>query len=59
MKLAEAPAALEYRVSCQHADGRREVVAVLARTDEQACDAALRILNSWRAIAAVPTEASR
>src|ERR1051326_4782001 len=37
-------------VICQNAEGKRVEIEVQADTDTAACDAVLRLLNSWRAI---------
>lgn len=46
---------MRYHVLCQDAVGRKTEVTVHADTDQRACDAALRTLNSWRAVRAMPT----
>jgi hypothetical protein len=45
---------IHYKVTCQDETGRKTEVVVRAGTDAQACDAALRTLNSWRAVRALP-----
>lgn len=44
---------MRYRVHCQNSVGRTLKVDVQASTDEEACNAALRLLNSWRAVRAL------
>lgn len=46
-------------VVCQDASGRREEICVQADTDEKACDAALAILNTWRAVRVIATTSIR
>lgn len=48
---------MRYIVSCQDALGHRLDVPVHASTDEKACATALRTLNSWKALHALPTKA--
>lgn len=43
-----------YDVQCQDAAGKTVTVVVRATTDERACDLALKQLNSWRVLHAVP-----
>jgi len=43
-----------YRVTCQDAIGHTTTVTVKASTDEKACEVALKTLNSWRPVRAVP-----
>lgn len=43
-----------YTVICHNAEGRRVTVTVTAATDEQACAAALKTLNTWLAVSALP-----
>lgn len=45
---------MRYDVRCRDASGNETLVSVHADTDEQACAAALRILNSWLAVTALP-----
>lgn len=43
-----------YTVVCQDAVGHETTVTVSADTDEHACAAALKTLNSWLAVRALP-----
>jgi hypothetical protein len=45
---------ITYEVTCQNDAGRRVTVKVTASTDEQACAAALKTLNTWLAVSALP-----
>lgn len=45
---------MKYDVRCRDAGGHETIVSVEAGTDELACAAALRILNSWLAVNALP-----
>jgi len=43
-----------HRVTCQDDAGRQQTVDVKAATDQGACTAALKKLNTWRAVSVAP-----
>lgn len=45
-----------HRVVCQNDAGQQRTVTVTARTDQAACNAALKTLNTWRAMRVTPVK---